>query len=55
MPRHPTRLNGLRLASRFMRIVRALGLGPVAPSVQNAGKRLRHARAALRRIAIGKA
>jgi hypothetical protein len=33
-------------------MVRALGLGSAAPSVENAGKRLRHLRAAVQRLPV---
>ena len=51
MPRYPTKRNGpLR---RLRRLVRALGLGSVPASVENAGKRSRRNRAAvLRRLLL---
>lgn len=54
MPRHPTQPT-IRLP-RLRRMIRALGLGSMAPSVDNAGKRLPRTRAALlRRLAMQKA
>jgi hypothetical protein len=47
MPRHQTK--PARRLPRLRRIVRALGLGSMAPSVDNAGKRLPRTRAALLR------
>jgi hypothetical protein len=55
MPRHPRKLKGLRLAARLGRMVRTLGLGEAAPSVENAGKRLRHVHAAMQRLATHRA
>ena len=48
MPRHPTQRTGL--IPRLRHLVRALGLGAVPASVENAGKRNRRVRAALRRM-----
>jgi hypothetical protein len=54
MPRHPIRPT-IRVP-RWRRVVRALGLGSMAPSVDNAGKRLPRTRAALlRRLATHRA
>jgi len=52
MPRHPTMRTGL--LPRLRRLVRALGLGSVPASVENAGKRSRRNRAALLRLLIQK-
>lgn len=53
MPRHPTKRTGLVL--RLRRLVRALGLGSAAASVENAGKRVRRTRAAVQRMIVKRA
>jgi hypothetical protein len=48
---HPTKPAGIRPMAYLRKIIRALGLGAAAPSVDNAGKRQPRTRAALQRLA----
>lgn len=50
MPKDPAPPKAFVSVSRLGSFVRALGLNAAAPSVDNAGKRLRHVHAAVRRL-----